>query len=87
MFILLCKSQTAAKILQDVPPLTRGRKIPAGSSCGNRAGRVIIIGSLEGGITVEAFTIGTDMFAIAVAADVFIVIGFRYAFRQALINR
>ena len=73
--------------MQDVPPLAGRRKVPAGSSCGNRAGRVVVVGSLECGIIVEAFTIGTDMFSIAVAADVFIVIGFRYAFRQALINR
>ena len=73
------QSRTTAQILQDVPPLAGGWKIPAGRGRRNRTGRVIIIGGLECGITVEVAAIGADMLAISVTADVVVVIGFRPA--------
>lgn len=80
------QSRTTAQILQDVPPLAGGWKIPAGRGRRNRTGRVIIIGGLECGITVEVAAIGADMLAISVTADVVVVIGFRPACCKPLIH-
>ena len=80
------QSRTTAHILKDVPPLTGGRKVPAGRGRRNRTGRVVVIGSLECGIVGEAAAIGSYMFAISVTADVVVVIGFRPACCKPLIH-
>ena len=80
------QSRTTAQILQDVPPLAGGWKIPAGSGRWNRAGRVVAVGSRDCGLVGEAAAIGSYMFAISVTADVVVVIGFRPACCKPLIH-